>query len=180
VFKAFTKGLYVTLFGVFFALLQTSYFFQLEIWLTAAYPAFLTITLGWLMGNIVGLRFDTTPWGKAIPLAVWLLISLGAYYLVIVLLQLFPDQRLLLPLYGVCIGLAGMLAGRFFVISRTLFSSSAKLFFMENNGFVLGWVLGFFGFVWRGHIFNLTAPFIFGGLNLLLLRLVSVETVEKS
>ncbi|MFQ6678736.1 MAG: hypothetical protein ACE5D0_10535 [Fidelibacterota bacterium] len=168
------KYLFVIMMGIFFALIQTCYFFQLEIWLTAAYPAYLTIMLGWLIGNVAGLRmFQSGENPNKSSLSLWLILSVAAYYFTICFLQVFPYRMELLPIYGVMIGVSGALAGRFFVSARFIFKTSAKLFFMENNGFVLGWILGFMGFVWRGHTFNLVAPLVMGIICFALCQFVS-------
>lgn len=167
------KYLFVIIMGVFFAVLQTCYFFQLEIWLTAAYPSFLTIMLGWLVGSIAGLIILSSSSRVILKSCrTWLVLSIGAYYSVIGLLQTYPYRMKFLPIYGILIGISGVLAGRFFVEFRLIFKTTARLFFMENNGFVLGWILGFWGFVWYGHTFNLVAPLALGLVCFTLLLLV--------
>ncbi|NQV37613.1 MAG: hypothetical protein HQ509_06385 [Candidatus Marinimicrobia bacterium] len=171
------KYLFVIVMGIFFALLQTCYFFQLEIWLTAAYPSFLTITMAWLLGNVVGLRLISDKTDSIfVSRRLWVILSVIAYYSVLGLLHLFPYQMNLLPVYGVLIGVSGVMAGRFFVRSRSIFESSSRLFLMENNGFILGWIIGFLGFVRFGISFNLFAPLIFGICCYVLIVSVSSST----
>jgi len=50
-----TKAAYATLVGVFLGVVQTSDFFSLSIWMTAAYPGFLTVMVGWFSGSVAGL-----------------------------------------------------------------------------------------------------------------------------
>ncbi len=165
------KFFYVTSMGVFFAILQTSYFFELEIWLTAAYPGFLTIMLGWLTGNILGLaagrRWDRERRSFAV-LSTLLFASLIAYYLSTSFLKAHPYQMAYLPFYAVMIMVSGAQAGHFFNASRSIFDSASTLFFHENNGFVIGWIIGFFGFITYGSWFNLVAPAALGLLCILL------------
>lgn len=161
--------------GVFFAILQTSYFFELEIWLTAAYPGFLTIMLGWLLGNVLGLaagkRWDNKGRSPLILLSVFILASLTAYYISISLLKAYPYQMAYLPFYAVMIMVSGAQAGHFFNASRSIFISVSTLFFLENNGFVIGWIIGFFGFVMYGSRFNVVAPGALGIVCIFLLWL---------
>jgi len=81
-----------------------------------------------------------------------------------------------LPVYGVMIGISRVLVGRFFVGACFIFKTSARLFSMENNGFVVGWILGFLGFLWFGHTFNIVAPIVLGVLCFVLAEFVSRNT----
>lgn len=165
------KMFYVTSMGLFFAILQTSYFFELEIWLTAAYPSFLTIMLGWLLGNVLGLAAGRRLNGGRSPFAILsisLLVSLMAYYLSIFVLKAYPYELNYLPLYAIMIMVSGAQAGHFFSVNRSIFHSSSTLFFLENNGFIAGWIAGFFGFIMYGSGFNLMAPIALGLLSILL------------
>ena len=155
---------YVVLMGLLFAFLQTGYFFQLQFRLTAAYPTFLTITLAWLLGSVAGLWAggrEGRGEGEAGRLA-WLAASLASYYGVLVLLRRFPYQIEWLPAVGALIAVSGAQAGHFFAVNRALLDSSSRLFFWENNGFVLGWIGGWAGYVQFGNAFHWAAPVLTG------------------
>ncbi len=78
------------------------------------------------------------------------------------ILNTYPFVIALLPFYAAMIIICGVLAGCFFRVNSALLGSASRLFFIENNGFVLGWIIGFAGFVVYGSVFNLIAPLILG------------------
>lgn len=157
-----TRGsgiVYVTWMGVFLAIIQTCYFFGLGIWLTAAYPGYLTLLLGWFAGTVAGLYVgNKTGAGSLRRDWFWVLASLTAFYLSHILLKTFPYETPALLAHGLLITVSGAQAGHFFASNRALFQTASRLFFLENNGFVVGWVLGFLGFVWQGSYFIFFAP----------------------
>jgi hypothetical protein len=69
----------------------------------------------------------------------------------------------------VAISVAAIWAGRFFVVMRSRFQSPDKMFFHENNGFLLGIVAFFIGFTTLGTSFIIFAPGL-GGIALLYLN----------
>jgi hypothetical protein len=147
--------------GVLFAVVQTGLFFQLQLRLTAAYPSFLTVTLAWLVGSVAGLWLGGRDRG-ANGFKIWMGASLLSYYLVMILLRMAPYRIELLPALGLLIVVGGIQAGHFFGANRALLESSASLFFWENNGFVLGWIVGYAGFVGFGTAFHWFAPALAG------------------
>ncbi len=155
---------HVVAMGLLFAFLQSGYFFQLQFRLTAAYPSFLATTLAWLLGSIAGVWLGgrEEAGGRSIRRVLWLAASLGAYYLVLWLLRRFPYRTEWLPVLGLLIAVSGIQAGHFFGASRSLFKSAGRLFFWENNGFVLGWIAAFVGYVQLGSIFHWVAPALAG------------------
>ncbi len=155
-------GVYATLMGIHFALLQTGYFFELQIGLTAAYPSFITVILSWLAGSVIGLRAGRGGADYSLLLHV---ASLAAYGACVLLLNTWPYQTGLLPLYAALIMVSGAQAGYFFAVNTKLFSSVSRLFLMENNGFVAGWIIGFFGFVAFGHSFDIIGPATMGAVS---------------
>jgi len=155
---------YALTMGLVFAFLQTGYFFQLQLRLTSAYPSFLTITLAWLAGSAAGVwlgaRASQAAQGgrPVLAEAAWLAASLIAYYLVLVLLRAAPYRTSMLPLLALLIAVSGVQAGRFFGANSPLFASAGRLFLWENNGFVLGWIAAFAGYVGFGGVFHWAAP----------------------
>ena len=159
------RRLYALAFGLHFGVMQTSYFFQLEILLTAAYTGFIMATLGWLAGVLAGLFLPgghRQGHGVNTPLAAWHLAGLAAYYAALALLSLYPYNLTLLPVYCLLIMVSGAQSGNFFKLNQPLFPSTASLFFMENNGFIIGWVAGFIGFVMFGIGFLHYGPVVIG------------------
>lgn len=166
--ERWTSIAHVAAMGLLFALVQSGLFFQLQLRLTAAYPSFLTVTLAWLIGSLVGLWVGRRKPGSTGFLA-WMAASLVGYYLVMVLLRRFPYTIELLPVMGLLIVMCGVQAGHFFGANRSLFDSSASLFFWENNGFLLGWIVGYAGYVRFGNAFHWASPALAGLLALGLL-----------
>ena len=151
-----SRPVYVLSMGVFFALLQTGYFFQLQFRLTSAYPSFLAVTLAWLIGSAAGLWLSRNAGTRSV--LVWLAASLAAYVLVLLLLRAFPYRMGWLPVVGLLICVSGIHAGVFFGASRHVLGTASRLFFWENNGFILGWIAGFAGYVRSGNTFHWVAP----------------------
>jgi len=152
---------YAVGFGLYFGLAQTAYFFQMEILLTAAYTGFITATLAWIGGALAGLLMPRWLAGEeslARGLVAWHGAGLAAYYMALALLAFFPYDFSLLPVYCLLIMVSGAQAGHFFRANQKYFPSAASLFLMENNGFILGWLGGFAGFVAFGVGFNQVAP----------------------
>ncbi len=164
------KASFTACMGIYLGLLQTGYFFHLEVWLTATYPGFLTVLSAWMAGTVSGLHFSKARVLKPSMMVVLLFASLTAYYLSFLLLKLYPYQSGFLPLHGALIFVSGVQGGVFFQTYRNLFPSSSSLFLWENNGFILGWVGGFAGFVLYGTGFTLTAPLVTLGVTLVLHR----------
>lgn len=166
------NSIFAVCMGLFFAITQMGYFFQLELRLTAAYPSFLAVTIAWLGGSAAGLYFGRIGAKGSVPgkgVLAFLAVSLLAYYTTIMTLQVFPYRIGLLALYFPLIAVSGAQAGHFFRVCQALFDRTSTLFFMENNGFVFGWVTGFFGFVLYGSLFNWIAPAIlFVSLSILI------------
>jgi len=153
---------YATLMGVHFALLQTGYFFELQIGLTAAYPSFITVILSWLAGSVIGLRAGRGDADYSISSHI---ASLAAFGACVFSLRTWPYQMELAPLYATLIMISGAQAGHFFAANTKLFKSVSRLLFMENNGFIAGWIIGFFGFVMFGHRFDIIGPAMMGVVN---------------
>jgi len=156
-----TRYAYTILFGWWFGVIQSSYFFQLEIFLTAAYTGFITATLAWIAGSIAGL-YLARPANGSPPLIIWHAAGLAAYYTCLLSLAAFPYQLALTPLYFILIMVSGGQTGHFFAYNQKTFPKASTLFFMENNGFILGWLVGFSGFVMAGVDFHYYFPLVAG------------------
>ncbi len=166
---------YTTLMGVMFALIQTGYFFHLSMWVTSAYPGFLTVTVCWLGGGVFGLYFSgkekISIFESPMKNIYFLCASLTAYYLSYILCNLKPFILETLIAHGLLVIISGAQAGFFFGTGKAMFKKVSTLFFMENNGFILGWIVGFGGFVLWGTLFTLSAPLLtFTIILILLLR----------
>ena len=155
--------LFVIINGIFFAVLQSGFFFALGTRMTSAYPGFLTVTLGWLIGSALGLRI-----GHKVKPSFWIASSLAAYMATFWGLAFFAYDIRFLPLCGAMVALSGLYAGAFFRVNRSLLGTASRLFFWENNGFIAGWIIGFSGFVWGGVPLLLWMPGLLGGAILLL------------
>jgi hypothetical protein len=158
---------YPLLVGVWLGLLQTGLFFQLSFALSASFSTYLLVVLGWLAGSALGVRGLAQ---RAIPLAVFLLAALSAYGLISLAVNLFPFDRRWQPAYMGLILLIGVYPGVFFARMGASYPPST-LFFHENNGFILGMLLGTLGFMLWGRIILWAWPMI---LALLLLRTPAV------
>jgi len=156
------KTAYVFIMGIFFAVLQTCMFFSMEVFLTSAFAGFGAVTGGWLAGSAVGLfigRAKFLPQGPKGD-AVYLAVCLAAYYGFTAAVHASPFNTSLLPVHFALIAISGSTAGVFFTRNRELFPSASRLYYVENNGFILGWIIGFSGYVFIGGTFVMTGPFI--------------------
>ncbi len=139
--------------GLWLALLQFAYFFLLEVRLTSRATSFFTALFFWLIGFLVGLNLANR---RAFPILVGL--APLAYYLAFLLLRCFPHQLSILPAVGVCIAVAGALAGSFFPYGTDHFPDVRRLLLHENNGFIVGILLSLLGSVFAGRLFLEWAP----------------------
>ncbi len=127
--SAFTAGLY-------FAACQVGYFLHMEFNLSSTFVSFY-VTIGmWLLGGLLGLCVRRAGLG---PLT--MAVGLGAYYAHWWILTTFPFEMRWLPLYLFFIFATAVYSGYFFRQARPQFGSARSLFFHENNGFLLGYVV---------------------------------------
>ncbi len=139
--------------GAHLAVVQLSYTFLLEAYLTSRTVSFFT-TLGcWLVGVLIGL------WPRRQTLFLPLLcVGGGAYYLAWSTIRSVPFQLRLLPLALACVAVSGLLAGYFFPWSAGRFTRVKLLFLHENNGFLVGTMLSLLGLVYAGERYLALAP----------------------
>ncbi len=129
------RWVYPFLAGLLFGVVQTGYFFQLNFALASTYGTFLLVTLAWLSGSIVGLRASRMPI-LSLHLGPWLCFL--PYVVTHFVLNAFPFQSNLWPLYGALVLISGTFSGLFFARLGEVIRPVRWLFFTENNGFLLG------------------------------------------
>ncbi len=147
--------------GLHFGILQAALFFVVQVYVTATYMGYFIIVLAWMLGVVINMKV-AVPRSYANAMA----LSAGAYYLMLLVAGTLTPYRLLIPVYFVLTVLAAQPAGAFFrQWSRTI--KARSLFLHENNGFVLGLLLGMLGFIQWGVHFLYLAPLFSCALALL-------------
>jgi hypothetical protein len=153
-------NIYPTLVGLLLGFLQTGLFFQLTLSMSSGFMTYLLITLCWLAGSAIGVRFIAQ---RQIS-SRFLLILMTIVYLTIgwiVTLQPFNTQ--FVPFYGSLIVLGGFYPGVFFARLSKVYTAR-MLFFWENNGFILGIILSTILFMILGRIILIILPVSITGL----------------
>ncbi|MEO8608425.1 MAG: hypothetical protein ABI690_11105 [Chloroflexota bacterium] len=145
---------YPALVGLLLGLLQTGLFFQLTFTLSSTFGTFLLVTLCWLVGSAVGVLYLNRMTTRT---QVFLGVALLAYAACGGLLALFPFGTALWPLYAGLILITGFYPGVFFARMEQHFPARI-LFARENNGFILGLVLGTILFMLAGRIILWVLP----------------------
>lgn len=157
--SAFTAGLY-------FAACQVGYFIVLEFHLSTTFVSYFSAIGLWLLGGLVGLFL---PWRSLrVPLVFG---GLAAYYLHGFALSQFPYNLFVLPLSLVCIFATALYSGYFFRHARRDFGSSKALFFHENNGFLLGYIVAVTELLLYGQMTQQILPLVMAGCHLLVLSI---------
>ncbi|MDZ4766788.1 MAG: hypothetical protein SGI73_19795 [Chloroflexota bacterium] len=142
--------------GVLLGFIQTGLFLQLAFTLSSSITTYLMITLCWLVGSVFGVLVLAQRGGS---LARYLLIAMLAYGACGVMLVLQPFETRLLPLYGVAIILIGVYPGVFFQ-RMTPLSSARTVFFLENNGFIVGIIVSTIAFMFFGQVVLWIVPVV--------------------
>ena len=145
--------LFAALTGLHLALLQFCYFFLLLINVTSTYITYMTVVLSWMTGTLLGLWL-------CLNAEVALILGVVSYYAVYGLVLADPLSPWLLPIAAAGVMVTGFWAGRFFVVMQPWFGRSDRLFFHENNGFMVGIVAVFLGFTLLGQAFLLGTPLV--------------------
>jgi hypothetical protein len=156
--------------GIFFAVLQMSYFFSLQTLLTSTILSYFSIVFCWLVGAIIGLKFFEFVGERVI-----LVSSIVAYYLFLIILCFNKFNTMLLPIYVVLIIISSIYAGYFFPFQSKFFKKINYLFLIENNGFVFGILLAYIFFMFYGINFLIFVP---GIVFLVLLMIKSCTNVK--
>ncbi len=138
--------------GLHLALMQFGYFFVLLINVTSTYVTYAVITISWMLGAIIGLKW------RRIPATALFLLGTLAYYAVYLYIWSAPFSPFSWPIASLGVAITGLWAGRFFVVALPRFDHAGQLFFHENNGFLLGVAAVFVGFTLLGQGFLLWAP----------------------
>ncbi len=152
-------NLFATLTGLHLAVMQFCFFFILLVNVTSTYVTYISVVIAWMIGTIIGLLLPRLRAGVA------LLAGGLSYYAVYLLVVSDPLAPTTLPIATFGVAVTGLWAGRFFVVMLPLFSGADRLFFHENNGFLLGIIAVFVGFTMLGMPFLLWTP----GLSVVLL-----------
>ena len=140
--------------GLFCGLLQHGLYARLEGHLTAAWPSYAAVTLGWLLGGLAGLCSEGRP-----RVTVWLLAGAAAADAICgSLLSAYPARVGFLPVYGLLAAVGGAFASSFLRGWRPLAGSVAHVMLWENNGFILGFTLSMLGGLVWGDAFLDVAP----------------------
>jgi hypothetical protein len=145
--------------GLLLGVLQTGLYFQLSFTLSSGFGTYLMLTLAWLFGSLIGVRWLAK---QSISMGILLLVILGAYGLCCVLLLALPFNFTLFPLYAILIVIIGLYPGVFFARTSQHYPASV-LFYRENNGFIVGLMLGTVLFMSFGRIVLWVSPLILVG-----------------
>lgn len=131
-------AIYPFLAGMLPGTLQTGLFFQLSFTLSSSFSTFLMVTLCWLIGSAIGVSLaNRIPTGSKVFAGLALL----TYFVCGLLVRSAPYDTRLVPVYAVLVTLTGFYPGIFFARMGSVYTAQ-KLFFRENNGFIVGLVSG--------------------------------------
>jgi hypothetical protein len=158
--RGFSHRLYPSLVGLLLGLLQTGLFFQLTFTLSSSIGSFLLVTLCWLMGSTIGVLYVSK---FRLPTSAFLLLTLVAYGACVVILNAAPFNTRWWPVYAVLIVVTGLYPGVFFARMSAVFHART-LFLRENNGFIVGLVLGSLLFMLLGRVALWGAPIVVAAL----------------
>lgn len=148
--------------GALFGVLQTGYFLQLSFAFSSAAITLFSVTLAWLVGSLGGLLIAQRLKVRGWPMSV---LCIGSYLLCSALLLRFPLQNELLPLYITLLAFSGLYAGWFFgTMGRRYAGRIDRLFFWENNGFVLGLIIATLAYLFLGRVLLQALPLFLGML----------------
>ncbi|RMF85959.1 MAG: hypothetical protein D6736_16215 [Nitrospinota bacterium] len=150
--------------GLYFSVVQFSYFFILQTNISSTYITYMTVVIAWMVGVLAGL------WFEKITVDTLIVSGVISYYGVYELVVHDPFSPLGLPLAALGVSITGMWAGRFFVVMLPLWQQTDRLFFHENNGFLVGIVATFVGFTLLGRGFILWTPSLSAALLFLGMR----------
>ncbi|MBZ0318104.1 MAG: hypothetical protein K8L91_16910 [Anaerolineae bacterium] len=151
---------YPLLVGLFLGFIQTGLFFQLSFTFSSSFRTYVMMVICWLVGSVLGLRV-ATKW--AVPTNGFLLIALLAYGISSVALHLRPFETTFGILYALLIILMGIYPGVFFARMSSIYQAR-RLFFQENNGFIIGLVGATLLFMLVGRLGIWVSPVLVAGL----------------
>ncbi len=145
----------VFLYGNLFAVIQFTYFFLLEVFLSSRAMPFFVCLFFWLIGFLIGLNLRINK-----LMICLVMISVCAYYCAFVLIRVYPFQYQVLPLVGLCVAVSGMAPGYFFASAKDRYAHVKKLFLHENNGFILGILISWVSAAFAGQYMLMLAPLL--------------------
>jgi hypothetical protein len=155
-----THALYPSLVGLLLGLVQTGLFLQLAFTLSSSIGTFLLVTLCWLLGSALGVLYAAKlRW----TMDIFLWLALAAYAMCAFILNLVPFDTRLWPFYGLLIVVSGLYPGVFFARMAPVYQART-LFLLENNGFIVGLVLGTLLFMLVGRIALWIVPLLLAGV----------------
>ncbi len=145
--------------GIYFSLLQFSYFFLMEAYVSSRSISFFFVLFFWLMGFLGGLNIKHSKLSTAnrspsilshrlLPILVG--ISIASYYVTLVVVKQNPYSYSNFFIVGIAAILSGLAPGYYFIWAKKRFSKVKHLFFHENNGFILGIVFSLAGALFAG------------------------------
>lgn len=146
--------------GLHLAALQFGCFFLLLLNVTSTYVTYAAVVMSWMAGTVLGLAWARL--GAAATLA----LGVVGYYAIYALVVTDPLAPYTLPIAVAGVAVAGLWAGRFFVVMLPVVGRADRLFFHENNGFLVGVVGVFVGFTTLGLDFLRWTPLLTGTLLL--------------
>lgn len=146
--------------GLLLGVLQTGLFFQLTLSMSSGFTTYLMITLCWLVGSAIGVRYVARRFVSQQPFLALLIVS---FLLIGFMVNAQPFNTQFVPFYGGLIVLAGLYPGIVFArLSQTY--TARRLFFWENNGFILGIVSTTLLFMNVGRISLFLVPLCLAGM----------------
>lgn len=157
--------------GLYFALLQFSYFFLMEAYLSSQYLSYFITLLFWLCGFLVGLNLSRKGWFTLL-----LAVGLMTYYLTWLLTRFIPFHTLLYPAAAICSVISGLLPGYFFPFMSPRFNAIKSLLLHENNGFILGILIALKASIHFGNWFLTYIPAL--GAMIVILLFLSDGTIQ--
>jgi hypothetical protein len=169
--ETFTCKTYYFATGVYLALLQFSYYFLVEAFLSSRAVSYFIALFFWLCGFLIGLNLKKS--NLLLPL---LALSLASYYCSFFLVQWIPFNNTLFYILGVLIALSSSLAGYFFAASSD--GKVKTLLLHENNGFILGAFISLMAADFAGWYYLLLAPVV-GAILMVTSKYLSGDT-ERS
>lgn len=154
------RWVYPTVVGLLLGIFQTGLFFQLSFALSSSFRTFLMVTVCWLVGSAIGLALAPR---TQFALNGFILVAIGMYFACVLLLNAAPFKTTLWPVYALLIGVTGLYPGVFFARLGAYYPARA-LFFRENNGFILGMVVGTIAFLLLGRGALWVMPILVAGV----------------
>ncbi len=144
---------YFLLVGIYFALLQFSYFFIMSFNLSSSYISYISMVFAWIMGAVCGIWLKNKKWERRL-----LILSSISYYLFVFIASKLRFSNHLYFFFFMLVLVSGVYSGYFFSLNSKRPQKIKWLFFMENNGFILGSAASFIAFTMLGLNFLYFAP----------------------